>query len=402
MHSYRYLIVGAGMTADAAVKGIREVDPNGSIGVIGAEIHPPYARPPLSKGLWKEWPLEQIWCSAATEESTLRLGRTVELLDTERKQVRDDAGDIYHYEKLLLATGGTPRQLPADAGSVIYYRTLGDYHRLRRLAHEKERFVVVGSGFIGSEIAAAMALNHCQVTMVFPEATIGGRRYPADLGQFLNDLYRQKGIDVRSGEEVLGVFDRNDRTVLRTRTDRDGREQELVADVVVAGIGIQPNVALARQAGLDLGDGIRVDSTLRTSDRDVFAAGDVAEFFNPTLGQYLRVEHEDNANAMGASAGRSMAGKPVHYDYLPFFYSDLFDLGYEAVGLLDTRLEMVADWKAPFHEGIVYYLGDGRVRGVLLWNVRERVDAARQLIAERGPFTKADLRGRLTESPVHA
>ncbi|MCE5268497.1 MAG: NAD(P)/FAD-dependent oxidoreductase [Planctomycetaceae bacterium] len=398
MHSYHYLIVGGGMTGDAAVRGIRQVDPSGPIAMISAELHPPYDRPPLTKGLWKGKPLEQIWRNTAADEATLWLGHTIEALDPERKLVRDESGTLYRYEKLLLATGGTPRRLPCDSGSVLYYRTLNDYHTLRKLVAEKDRFVVVGAGFIGSEIAAALALNGKHVVMVFPEAAIGGRMFPADLAHFLNDYYRERGVEIRDEEEVLGVFDRGGQAVLQTRSDRDGRGREITADAVIAGVGIQPNVALALQAGLELGDGIRVDPTLRTSEPDIFAAGDVAEFFNPALGQYFRVEHEDNANTMGELAGRSMAGQPVRYDHLPFFYSDLFDLSYEAVGELDSRLQMVSDWKEPFREGVVYYLRGGRVCGTLLWNVWERIDAARQLIAETGPFEPADLHGPVLEA----
>ena len=138
-----------------------------------------------------------------------------------------------------------------------------------------------------------------------------------------------------------------------------------------------------------------MDASLRTSHPDIFAAGDVASFANPALGKRLRVEHEDNANTMGQMAGQAMAGQTVSYDHLPSFYSDLFELGYEAVGEVDSRLEVVADWKEPYREGIVYYLGDARVRGVLLWNVWEQVDAARRLIAEPGPLRPEDLKGRL-------
>ncbi|HKB07290.1 MAG TPA: FAD-dependent oxidoreductase, partial [Candidatus Polarisedimenticolia bacterium] len=159
--------------------------------------------------------------------------------------------------------------------------------------------------------------------------------------------------------------------------------------------GVEPNIELAAAAGLRVENGVRVDASLRTSSPDIFAAGDVASFHNPLLDQWLRVEHEDNANSMGGMAGRAMAGETVSYDHLPFFYSDLFELGYEAVGEVDPRLETVADWKDPFHEGVVYYLRGGRVRGVLLWNVWEQVDAARRLIAEPGPFRAENLKGRL-------
>jgi NADPH-dependent 2,4-dienoyl-CoA reductase/sulfur reductase-like enzyme len=170
----------------------------------------------------------------------------------------------------------------------------------------------------------------------------------------------------------------------------------VAADGVVAGIGIDPQVTLARAAGLVVEDGIRVDRSLKTSSPDVFAAGDVASFYNPALGKWLRVEHEDNANTMGRMAGRAMAGAQVAYGHLPFFYSDLFDLGYEAVGEVDARLTTFSDWKEPFREGVIYYLRDQRVRGVLLWNVWGKVDAARQLISEPGPFGPEDLRGRIS------
>ena len=178
--------------------------------------------------------------------------------------------------------------------------------------------------------------------------------------------------------------------MLRTKSG-----EKVEVDGIVAGIGIEPNVDLAKAAGLRVENGVVVDEFLRTDRHEIFAAGDVANFYNPALGKRLRVEHEDNANTMGTAAGRNMAGKDQPYHHLPFFYSDLFDLGYEAVGDLDGRMQTVEDWKEPFREGVVYYLRDGRVRGVLLWNVWEQVDNARKLIAEPGPFRPQDLKGRL-------
>ena len=152
---------------------------------------------------------------------------------------------------------------------------------------------------------------------------------------------------------------------------------------------------LAADAGLAIDNGIVVDEMLLTSHEDVYAAGDVAAYFDPIVGKRRRVEHEDNATTMGRWAGRAMAGQPEPYHYQPYFYSDLFELGYEAVGELDARLETVADWKEPCRQGVIYYLDGGRVRGVLLWNVWGQVDAARQLIAEPGPFRPGDLIGRI-------
>jgi NADPH-dependent 2,4-dienoyl-CoA reductase/sulfur reductase-like enzyme len=179
---------------------------------------------------------------------------------------------------------------------------------------------------------------------------------------------------------------------------------EITADSVVVGIGIRPNVELARQAGLLLDDGIVVNEVLATSNPDVYAAGDVAMFYNSALGERTRVEHEDNALMMGRQAGRNMVGAAEPYLHQPYFYSDLFELGYEAVGDLDARLETVADWEEPFHKGVIYYLQQGRVRGVLLWNVWEQVDAARELIAARQVVQPEDLKGRLPagKTPVGA
>jgi 3-phenylpropionate/trans-cinnamate dioxygenase ferredoxin reductase subunit len=169
--------------------------------------------------------------------------------------------------------------------------------------------------------------------------------------------------------------------------------EPLSADGIVAGLGIIPNAGLAADAGLEVNDGVVVDELLRTTSADIYAAGDVARFYNPALGRTLRVEHEDNANTMGRAAGRNMAGASESYSHLPFFYSDLFELGYEAVGELDSRLETVSEWKVPFREGIVYYLRDSKVSGVLLWNVWEKVEAARAIIGTR--YGRSDHPGSL-------
>jgi 3-phenylpropionate/trans-cinnamate dioxygenase ferredoxin reductase component len=388
---YPYLIVGGGMTADAAVRGIRELDAGAPIGLISAEMDPPYARPPLSKGLWKDASLESVWRKTPGARVDLHLGRRVTSLDLGRKKVVDDRGVEHTFDKLLLATGGTPRRLPFGGDLVTYFRTLDDYRRLRSLADQGKGFAVIGGGFIGSEIAAALAGLGCKVTLLFPEAGIGARIFPEDLARFLIGYYAEKGVDVRPGQTVTGVHENGSRgVVVETKSGL-----RVTADAVVAGIGIVPNVDLAAEAGLATDDGIVVDERLRTTHPDVFAAGDVARFCAPALARRIRVEHEDNAVTMGRAVGRSMAGDPAAYDHLPFFYSDLFDFGYEAVGELDPRGETVADWKEPFREGAVYYLSGGRVRGVLLCNTWGQVDAARALIAEPGPFRAIDLTGRL-------
>ena len=397
MANYQYLIIGGGMTAAAAVDGIREVDATGVIGLIGTELDAPYDRPPLSKALWKGKPLDSIWRKTENKGVRVYLGRVVKEIVPKQKRVVDDKGDVFTYQTLLLATGGRPRHLPFGADQIIYFRTLLDYRRLRALTQTGGRFAVIGGGFIGSEIAAALALNGKEVVMIFPGKGIGDRVFPRPLAQFVSNFYKQKGVEMLAGEKIVGLEARGNQRILKTMTNR-----EILVDGVVAGVGIEPNVELAQTVGLKVENGIIVDEFLRASHPDIYAAGDVAAFYDPALAKRIRVEHEDNANSMGRLAGRNMAGKSEPYHHLPFFYSDMFDLGYEAVGEVDSRLETFADWKRPNEEGVIYYLQNDRVRGVLLWNVWEQVDAARQLIAEPGPFRPKDLKGRLpakTSSP---
>jgi NADPH-dependent 2,4-dienoyl-CoA reductase/sulfur reductase-like enzyme len=395
MIAYDYFIIGGGMTAAAAADGIREVDPKGSIGMISAEPNPPYNRPPLSKGLWKGDPLESVWRKSADPGRTLHLGRTVEKILAAEKQVVDSTGETFSYRKLLLATGGSPRRLPFNQSEIIYYRTLSDYQRLRALCETGRRFAVIGGGFIGSEIAAALTMNGKSAVVIFPGREIGDRLFPMALARYVSAVYREKGVELVPGQKVVAIDRNGAQHMVRTASGRT-----FVVDGVVTGIGLEPNIGLAQGAGLSTDQGIVVDEFLRTSHPDIYAAGDVAEFYNPTLAKRMRVEHEDNANSMGRLAGRNMAGMLEPYDHLPSFYSDMFELGYEAVGEVDSRLETVADWKRPNEEGIVYYLREGRVRGVLLWNVWGQVDAARAVIAEPGPFIREELLGRIPAVPA--
>jgi 3-phenylpropionate/trans-cinnamate dioxygenase ferredoxin reductase subunit len=389
MSSFDYLIIGAGITAESAMRALREADPASTIGVFGAEPHSPYDRPPLSKALWKGTSENDIWRDVGSIGARLHLGRRVESIDPGSASVVDDRGIAHGYGKLLIATGGSPRRLRGSGDRILYYRTLDDYHRLRDLASERLRFAVVGGGFIGMEIAAALRMQGREVEMFVGEDGLGTRLFPDDLSSFLVDYYREQGVVVRTlGRVEVELRDRG--IVVLTRSGASFR-----ADVAVVGVGLSPNVELAQGAGLTVGDGIEVDAFLRTSAPDVYAAGDVASFHQPLLGARIRVEHESNADAMGHAAGFSMAGQPSPYDQLPFFYSDLFDLGFEAVGELDPRMETFADWKEPFREGVIYYLAKDRVRGALLWNTWDQADNARRLIEEARPVSRNELEGRL-------
>jgi 3-phenylpropionate/trans-cinnamate dioxygenase ferredoxin reductase subunit len=374
----RYLIVGGGMTGDAACQGIRDYDADGTIALVGDEPHPPYKRPPLTKGLWKGGDEATIWRGTEDLGVDLRLGRRIVSLDLAARSATDDRGDEHGYETLLLATGGRPRRLGGDDGAVVYFRTLDDYRAVRTLADSGARFLVVGGGFIGSELAAAFTINGGRVTIVFPDDGICARLFPPALSSFVNKYYREQGVDVLAGESVASV----EGTSVTT-----GSGRALEADAVVAGLGIEPRAELAIAAGLPVDNGIVVDELGRVEGyADVFAAGDVANFPVPALGRRFRVEHEDHANTHGRAVGANMAGAGKPYDHLPFFYSDLFDLGYEAVGDVDSRQAMVEQWVEPNRKGVVAYVdAERRPRGYLLWNTWGKVDAARERIRAGEP-----------------
>ena len=384
MAAYRYLVVGGGMTGDSACRGIRDHDASGTIGMLAGERHEPYARPPLTKGLWTGKEESSVFRGTPDLGVELHTDRRVVGLDLDARSATDDTGETHSYEKVLVATGGTPRRLPSGDGDVVYYRTLDDYRRLRGLVRDGLRVAVIGGGFIGSEIAAALAMNRCDVTIVFPDDGIGARLFPADLAAFVNDYYQEKGVTVLAGQLV-------EKVTPGVVTTKSGTTIE--ADAIVAGLGIVPVTELAEAAGLDVDDGILVDEYGRAGGRDdVFAAGDVARFPVPALGGTRRVEHEDHANTHGRAVGANMAGAGTPYDHLPFFYSDLFDLGYEAVGDVDSRLDMVAEWIEPNRKGVVAYVDGDGARGFLLWDVWGKVDSARELIRTGTVVDAADLR----------
>lgn len=397
MPIYDYLIIGGGMTAAAAAKAIRESDPKGLIGIISAEDHQPYNRPPLSKKLWQGKPEESIWCDLPETQMELNLNRRIINLTPKQNQVTDDTGKSYNYKKLLLATGGNARTIPSAPEGIVYFRTLDDYHLLRSWTGKGSRFGILGGGFIGSEVAAALTIFGENVSMIFQEKSIGMRIYPEDISLFITKYFQDKGIQVYPNSEIQSIERVQNQFVMHSKAG-----QSIAVDHIVAGLGIIPNTDIAQAAGIaiagpEAGRGIVVNEYLQTNIPGIYSAGDVASFYNPVLQRLMRVEHEDNSINMGKIAGLNMAGIETAYDHQPYFYSDLFDLGYEAVGELDPRMSIYSDWKEPYRKGVIYYLKEGKIRGVLLWNTWDQLDAARKLIADGVNYTNNELIGLLPE-----
>ncbi len=395
-NQYTYVIVGAGLAGASAAKSIRENDSVQSILLIGEEKHLPYHRPPLSKGLWTGTKTVQ---SIMVEDSDFysdnridtHLSDPVVALDAQDKVVTTRGGERFGFQKLLLATGGIPKKLPIPGGDhpdICYFRYLDDFERAQGLANEAEKALVIGGGFIGSEIAASLS-KKTAVTMVYPEPTICARVFPESLGQAVQDMYTERGIDIVHEDSPETIEKKSGRFVTTTRSGK-----EIVSDMIVAGIGIKPNIDLAEQARLKTGDGIVVDDYFQTSDPVIYAAGDNAFFPYKSIGP-RRIEHWDAALSQGAHAGRVMAGENEPFTYLPYFFSDLFDFGYEAVGKTDPRLETFADWEKENEIGVVYYLKDAVVQGALMCNVWDKVPQAREMIQKKEKVTPDALKGKL-------
>lgn len=385
--SYKYIIIGGGLAGASAVKGIREIDPEGPALLVAGEKHPPYDRPPLTKQLWwGEKKVEDIFLNDPAfyerNNTELLLSTKVDAIDPDAKEIKIGPAGI-KFEKLLIATGGIPRSLPIEGGSledIVYYRDLDDFEKVRTKTGPGKSAVIIGGGFIGSELAASLNRNGVEVTMVFPGEILANRVFPQDLGRKLTDIYRQRGIKILSGKRP-GRFEKNAGKFV-TYTG----ETRVESDILIVGVGIAPELDLAGSARLSAENGIIVNAFLQTSHPDIYAAGDNAFFPHKVLGKGMRVEHWDNALNQGAYAGRNMAGASDTYDHMPYFFSDLFEFGYEAVGEIDSSLETRAVWEKEFEKGIIYYLSKGKVRGIMLCNIWERIPAAREIIRNSTGF----------------
>ena len=332
-----FVVVGGGLAAAKAVEQLRESGYDGDVILYTAEQHLPYERPPLSKGyLLGDDERDVVFVHDAQwyvdNNIDVRLGTRVEAVDPGAHTVT--AGDTTQsYSKLLLATGAQPRRFAmadASAAPVAYLRVIEDTERLKQAFTEGARIAVLGAGWIGLEAASAARKAGCHVTVVesLPQPLL--RVLGPRIASVFADLHREHGVDMRLDVSVGGVEKAGDGVRLILDVG-----DPVEADLLLVGIGAVPDVKLAEDAGLDVDNGVLVDSALRTSAPDVFAAGDIANAEHPVLGRRIRVEHWDNAIEQGKAAARSMLGEDVSYDRIPYFFTDQYDLGMEYVGNID-------------------------------------------------------------------
>jgi NADPH-dependent 2,4-dienoyl-CoA reductase/sulfur reductase-like enzyme len=382
-YSFEYVIIGAGLAGASAAEGIREIDREGSIILVGAECYNPYDRPPLSKDLWTAgMPLDEIFVNGQEfydrNNILLSLNSRIVALDAQQRAVTDGQGNIYRYKKLLLATGGVPRTLPISGGEsedIFYYRYLDDYLRLREAAKPGASITIVGGGFIGSEMAGSLRTVGLDVTMIFPDRYIASRVFPEPLARHMQDIFLQRGVKVLNEDAPVSFEKRGSRYLTVTRK---GRRVE--SDLLLAGVGIKPATRLAESAGLEVANGISVNAYLETSVPDIYAAGDNTLFPYWITGTKTRVEHWNNGARQGKQAGRNMAGAKEPYLHITGFFTRLFEYEFQCVGEIQAGMRTVSEWQKEYEQGILYFLRDNLLRGVMYLGMPDRMDEGRELI----------------------
>lgn len=392
-NSYKYVLVGGGMSAGFATLGIREEDKEGSILIISRESHVPYERPALSKKLWRddEYHVDRTKIGAEEEPNVdFAFERDVISISPENKTVKLENGDIVNYEKLLLSTGGEPYSIEGEKDqNVFLFRTKDDYLKLRELTKENSHILLVGGGYVGSELADSLIRHNVQVTMVFPEKKLGENAFPEELLEDYNSLFTDRGVKLYPERKAVRYHRNNNQLVLKLD---DGTE--INGDAIVIGLGVKPRTELAEQAGLEMSkNGVLVNESLQTSDPNIYAAGDIATYPDKILG-LQRIEHVDHARNSGKQVGAIMAGSTEPYGHTPYFYSMLHNLSWQAVGTIDPKLDTLFDNRE--NGSIVFYLEGEILKGVLLWNVKVDLNDVRELLANQ-PINNENLIGLLKE-----
>ncbi|MCW2700278.1 MAG: FAD-dependent oxidoreductase [Blastococcus sp.] len=395
-----FVIVGAGLAGAKAAETLRGEGFDGPVVLVGAEQELPYERPPLSKGYLAGTASRESAAVHAVDwfgqhDVELRTGVRATALDPAAHRLTLDTGAALGYARLLLATGSSARRLSlpgADLDGVRYLRTLPDADRLLAdLSGGGREVVIVGAGWIGLEVAAAARAHGNAVTVVEPRPTPLHAVLGPVMGDVFARLHREHGVTLLTGTGVREFRGRGGR-VAAVVTDRG----ELPADVVLVGVGAVPNTELAAEAGLEAGNGVLTDAALRTSAPDVFAAGDVAAALHPLYGRHVRVEHWANALNQGPAAARSMLGRVVSYDRVPYFYTDQYDLGMEYSGLGGPGDTVVCRGNPEDGAFIAFWLDDGRVTAGMNVNVWDVSGPIQELIRSGRPVDV----GRLTDLDV--
>jgi NADPH-dependent 2,4-dienoyl-CoA reductase/sulfur reductase-like enzyme len=391
MDSYRYVILGGGMVAGYAAQEMVERGlGNGELAIVSSDNVLPYERPPLSKGFLRgdeDEPSVYINDSAfyANHGIDVRLGTVVERVDAREKRLHLRAGGEVGFEQLLVATGSQVRTLDvpgADLEGVLYLRSLDDSKRIRRAAEGRQTAVVIGSGFIGMEVAAVLAQLGLQTTMAFPDDRVWQRLFTPEMSAFFEGYYAERGVAFAKGETANGFTGEGHVTGVTLASGRT-----LPADVVVAGVGVTPAVEALQGSGIDIDNGVLVDEYLQTSMPGVLAAGDVANYQDVLFNKRRRVEHWDNAVEQGKHAGRLLLGDRQPFVHLPYFFSDVFDLSYELWGDSADADEVVTRGDVATSSFSTWWLREGRVVQAFVMNrPDEERDLAQQLISERQPM----------------
>ncbi|HEY8491513.1 MAG TPA: FAD-dependent oxidoreductase [Dehalococcoidia bacterium] len=403
-----FLLVGGGLASATAAETLRRHGARGRIAVVGAEPELPYNRPPLSKDFLRgETPKEEIAVQPAAfyrdQDIELLTGHTVEAVDPEARTVRLHTGEVLPYRRLLLATGASLRLLPvpgAELGEVFYLRTVADSQRIQAAARAHRTAVVVGGGFIGAEVAASLTQMGLRVTIVELQSILWAHLFGDEMGRYFHQALADRGVTIVTEDEVAGL-ESQDGTVStgeRVSAVITKKGKVLPAEMVVIGIGVDPETSLAIDAGLQVDRGVLVDEHMRTSRPDVYAAGDCINFYHPLYNQRLHVEHWQNAIDTGEVAALNMLGQETPIRRAPYFYSDLFDVGMEYLGHAPQWEDLILRGRPEEGSFGAYYVHEGRIVAALHVNNFDETDAARALVEAKVPA--AGIAGRLADRSV--
>ncbi|MBI1297761.1 NAD(P)/FAD-dependent oxidoreductase [bacterium] len=405
MKSYNFVILGGGIVAGyAAQQMVEDGLMAHQLCIISADDRPPYERPALSKDFLEgESSVDDILINEdgfyAEHGIDLRLNTRVTGVDLGKKLLHTDDGDHIGFEKLLIATGSKVRtfDLPgADLGNIFYLRWLDDAKMIRNIAQQAERGVVIGSGFIGLEVSSVLAQHNVNTFLVFPESSLMEGFFTAEMADYFEEYYRARGIKFVANETVTGFS--GDRQVESVKLTS---ERGIAAELVVAGIGVEPATDLFRETGLEIDDGIVVNEYLETNIDDVYAAGDVTRYWDLLYDKYRHIEHWDNAAEQGKTAAQNMMGKAEAFVKVPYFFSDEFDLSWEFWGDTDGADEIIHRGDVSSGSFSTWWLKDGKlIAAFVMDRPNEERELAPQWIRSKEPIPTQRLRDASVSLPV--